>query len=85
MKQKDLLLIAIFSFVTALAWIILNLYHAKVTSTLSPALKEKIESIEPQFNTDIIEELKRERGSLELFPESSPATNSSTMSGELNL
>lgn len=71
MKQKDFLLIAIFTFITVLAWIILTIYHARVTSTISPALKEKIEPIEPRFDTSTIEMLKTQRKTVSIFPEMS--------------
>lgn len=83
MKQKDFLLIAIFTFITILAWIILTIYHARVTSTISPALKEKIEPIEPRFDTSTIEMLKRQRKTVNIFPETSEPQTASP--GGLNL
>lgn len=80
MKQKDFLLIAIFTFITVSAWIILSIYHARVTSTISPALKEKIEPIEPRFNTAVIETLKKQRKTVNILPEITAPISTQTAS-----
>lgn len=78
MKQKDLLFIAGFTFLTVLIWIGLGIYHTKVTSTVSQSLEQKIEPIEPQFNTKTIENLKNQRKSVSILPEISLSTPSAT-------
>lgn len=69
MKQRDFLFIAIFTFVTVLAWIIFTIYHTRVTSIIEPTLKEKIEPIEPRFDTQTIDVLKKQRKPVNLLPE----------------
>lgn len=69
MRPKDLSIIAIFTFVTAVAWIILSLYHTKVTSTISPALQKQIEPISPRFDKTTIDRLKKQRKKLEVLTE----------------
>lgn len=80
MKQRDLLLIAIFTFLVVIAWISFSLYHARVTSTISPTLRERIAPIEPRFDTSTINMLKTERRAVNIIPESAPASPS----GEIN-
>lgn len=78
MKQKDLVLVAAFTFITVVAWIIFSVYHTQVTSTITPAQEQKIEPIEPMFNTSLIEQIKRERKPVLILPETIPATKSAT-------
>lgn len=76
MKQKDLFLIAGFTFLTVLFWIVLSIYHAQVTSTITPSFQKKIEPIEPQFDRKVINETKTQRKSVSILPETLPATKS---------
>lgn len=69
MKQRDMAIIAIFTLVTVITWIVLTLYHANVTSTISSALQEKIEPISPQFNMATVDMLKKDRKKLEMLTE----------------
>lgn len=69
MKQRDLTIIAIFTFITVVAWIGLTLYHTNVTTTISGALQKKIEPIPSQFDTATIEMLKKDRIKLDVLTE----------------
>lgn len=71
MKQRDLLLIAGFTFLTVLVWIVLSIYHLQVTSTITPALQKKIEPIEPLFDRKVINEIKAQRKAVSILPETS--------------
>lgn len=59
MKQQDLLLISVSIFITIVAWIGFNIYHTTVSSTIPRSLQEKIEPIEGEFDTEIIESIKK--------------------------
>jgi hypothetical protein len=59
MKQKDVLFIFISSFVVVFAWVGFNLYHKWVTTTISTDLQMQINPIEPSFDRDTIENLKK--------------------------
>lgn len=76
--QKDILYIAISSFVLVMLWIGFSLYHVHATSTITPELQAQIEEISPNFDAATIQELKgREKASpvYELSGENaSPAT-----------
>lgn len=56
--QKDILYIAISSFVLVVLWIGFNLYHAHATSTIEPVLQIQIKPIDPKFDTEMINKLK---------------------------
>ena len=61
MSNKDLLILSILTFITVVAWIIFDIYHAATTSTITPLQKELIRPIKPGFDQEIILKLK-ERG-----------------------
>lgn len=47
--NKDLLYISIFSFITVLAWIVFDVYHAAVTSTITDVQQQLITPLNPKF------------------------------------
>jgi hypothetical protein len=78
MKQKDLYMILIPSFVVVIFWIGLNIYHNSVSSTIPPALNIQIKPINPTFDSKIIDKLKNRKEVVPLFEmptakQSSPA------------
>lgn len=58
MKQKDLLLLLVPFFLILAAWIIFNIYHSSVTSTISDSLNIQITPIDPSFDQAAIESIK---------------------------
>lgn len=77
MKQKDILIIAISTFITILAWIGFHIYHATVTTTVSQSLQKQIQPIEGKFDVDTIEAVKKRE---KVLPISQSATESSKLS-----
>lgn len=67
MKQKDLFMILIPSFVIVVFWIGLTIYHNSVSSTIPPALNIQIKPIDPNFNTKAIADLKRRKEITPMF------------------
>ena len=57
-KQRDILIILWLTFLTVVAWIGFNLYHAMVTSTISEDLQMQIIPINPNFDLKTINSLK---------------------------
>lgn len=55
---KDILFLAISSFIVVVAWIGFNLYHTYVTSTITPELQTSITPITADFDTATINKLK---------------------------
>jgi hypothetical protein len=58
MKQRDLLLLLVPFFIMVVAWVIFNIYHSSVTSTISDTLNIQIAPINPTFDKKAIEEIK---------------------------
>jgi hypothetical protein len=72
--QKDILYISISSFVIVAVWIASNLYHAYVTSTITPDLQSQIEPIDSKFNTDTIQHIKNRKVITPVFEAKSSST-----------
>jgi len=58
MSDKQTLFLSIFTFLTVLAWIAFDVYHAVVSSTISPIQQQLIKPIDPKFDTQVILDLK---------------------------
>lgn len=58
MKKNDLLFILVSSSILVAAWIIFSIYHAANLSTINETLAHEIEPINPNFNTEGINQLK---------------------------
>jgi hypothetical protein len=76
MKQKDIYMILIPSFVVVVFWIGLTIYHNSVSSTIPPALNVQIKPIDPNFDTKVITELKKREKIIPLFEASEPEASS---------
>lgn len=58
MSSKDWLFLSILTFLTVMAWIVADTYHAATTSTLTPVQKNLIEPLKPTFDQELILKLK---------------------------
>lgn len=58
MKQKDFLLILIPGFIITVLWVIFNIYHSHVTSTITDPLSIQIIPINGKFDTNTISKIK---------------------------
>ncbi len=58
MNRKEFFVLTLITFFTVIAWIIFDLYHAKLTSTISVNQKRQIVPLTPTFDNDIIKKLK---------------------------
>ncbi len=62
MKQKDFLIILVPLFILTVLWVIFNIYHNYVTSTIKDPLSIQIIPIVGKFDTQVLNRLKgRER------------------------
>lgn len=59
MKQKDLLLILGSICVMTVAWIIFNVYHLSVSSTIPDIVATQVKPISSDFDLKTVEELKK--------------------------
>ena len=77
-KQKDILFIIISSFIVVVAWIGFNIYHIKVTSTVSEHVQDQLNPIDPTFDQQTMQELKNRENINPLFEQTQTATQSAT-------
>lgn len=64
MKKNDILILLIPSVLIVILWVIFSIYHNYVTSTISKSLSTQILPINPDFNLNVINDLKK-RNSIE--------------------
>lgn len=57
-KSKDLLILAVLTFITILAWIGFEAYHTAVTNSVPEKLQVLVEPISPDFKVDVVAKLK---------------------------
>ncbi len=89
MKQKDIIILIIPSFLLIVAWIIFNIYHSSVSSTISSAVNTQISPIVPSFDMNTVNNLKQRQSVAPLYqfqaapsptPFQSPVTPISSLS-----
>lgn len=56
--QKDLLFLSISSFIVVAAWVGFNVYHSRVTTTITPELQKSIIPISADFDMATIEKIR---------------------------
>lgn len=61
MKQKDFMIILVPLFVLTILWVIFNIYHSFVTSTIKDPLSIQIIPIEGKFDTGTVNEVKNRK------------------------
>lgn len=59
MKRRDILIILASIFIFVLIWIGFNIYHSSVKSTISESTSMQISPISPNFDTTVIDKLKK--------------------------
>lgn len=57
-RQKDFLILAILTLLTVIAWIVFDVYHSYVVSTITPAMERKIKPFDPEIDVQVIQSLK---------------------------
>jgi hypothetical protein len=58
MTSKDWLLLSIVTFLAVASWTIYDIYHAAVTSTITPVQQEMIRPLDPTFDLDTLRTLQ---------------------------
>ena len=82
MKQKDILLIIVPTFVVIVFWIIFSIYHSFISSTISQPLDTQIKPIAPTFDTKTLDDLKNRSRVDPVYDLSGNATSSANVSAE---
>lgn len=57
--RRDAFIISILTFITAIAWIAFDVYHASVESTIPTEVESQLAPITPKFDTSVIEKVKK--------------------------
>lgn len=58
MSNKDWLILSIITFLTVAAWTIYDIYHAAITSTITPVQEELTQPLTPEFDEDVLQKIK---------------------------
>ncbi len=61
MKQNDILILLIPACVIVFVWIAFSVYHSFITSTIPETIHMQITPLKPNFDSQIVEELKRRK------------------------
>ena len=80
MNSRDALLLSILTFVTALGWLVLDVYHASIDSTISPEVEAQLSPVTPTFEKDVVQSLKS-RETFAPSEESPPIVESEAATG----
>lgn len=80
--RRDVFLLSLLTFVTTVAWIVFDVYHSSVTTTISPEIEEKIVPITPTFDLPLVEGLKR-RQKIDPFTTNSAGESSAVSTVEV--
>jgi hypothetical protein len=75
MKRKDILILLIPSLIVVILWVVFNIYHNYISSTIPTSINKQILSINPTFDTLTITSLKK-RNAVNPTYTSSPKTES---------
>lgn len=52
MTRKELLITAILTFITIVAWVLFDIIHTRAQVEIAPEIQELIEPINPEFDTN---------------------------------
>lgn len=61
MTNKDWLLLAIITFLTAIVWTVFDVYHEITSTTVTPTQTDLVEPIDPTLNTEVFDEINARR------------------------
>ncbi len=58
MSSKDWLVLSIITFLTVAGWTVYEIYHAAITSTITPVQEEMTKPLDPNFDLDTLRDLQ---------------------------
>lgn len=59
MDKKELVIILALTFIVVMIWVASDIIHSKPSEPLDPKIQKLIEPIDPNFDTNLIEELRK--------------------------
>jgi hypothetical protein len=61
-RRQQMMYIGMFSLVTVMVWVAVNLFQSQKTTQISPELKKKAQPLTPSINQQIIQQIEEKRG-----------------------
>ena len=61
MRNRDILILALFTFATVLAWLAADVYHAAITSQVTDVQKQLTTPLNPKFDTSTIDNIRKRK------------------------
>jgi hypothetical protein len=61
-RRQQMLYIGMFSLVTVMVWVAVNLFQSQKTTQISPELKKKALPLTPSINQQVIQQIEEKRG-----------------------
>jgi cell division protein FtsL len=58
MQNKDTLIIAVFTLITVLAWIVFDVYHVAVTSTITEVQQKLLTPLDPKISDQVLSNIR---------------------------
>lgn len=83
MGRRNTLLLSILTLITAMGWIVFDVYHASIDTTIPQDVEEKLSPVVPNFDKNIIQKIKERQAVLLLESPATAASNAATISGEI--
>lgn len=59
MGRRDTLLLSMFTLITSLAWIVFDVYHASIDTTIAPDVEEQLIPITPKFDRVLLDKIRK--------------------------
>lgn len=61
-RGKDIFILSLVTFITVVAWLVFDIYHASTVNTIKLPTEELMKPLLPSIDTDLIRELKQLQG-----------------------
>lgn len=58
MQNKDALIVSIFTLITVLTWIVFDVYHAAVTSTITEVQERLMAPLDPKIDEETLVQIR---------------------------
>lgn len=82
MNNRDVLILSILTFITTIAWIVFDAYHAYTVSNISPSLEKAVLPLDSKVDTETIEKLKERQRIVSSLPLPEVTISVATTGGE---
>ncbi|HLB60777.1 MAG TPA: hypothetical protein VJL83_04200 [Patescibacteria group bacterium] len=59
MNSKEWLFLSIVTFLTVMTWTVYDVYHAAITSTLTPYQQTLLKPLDPAFDSNVLDRIEQ--------------------------